>query len=122
MTSLPNDERARQDAAYAARGDVVEGSAQSIEGRRLAQIVSLRLDADTVAALRDIAERRRASLSDLLREGLALLMASEQRTMVVTSLTYTSVSSSSVNYYNRPDRYGTTGGRVEKVPQEVTGE
>jgi len=78
MTADERDEVARRDAAFTARGDVVDGAARDVTPRRLGQMVSLRLEADLIVALREVAERRGTSLSSLLREAAALLLAHEQ--------------------------------------------
>jgi hypothetical protein len=62
-------EKDRRDLAFANRGRLSAEPGAEIEPRRLPQMVSLRLDADIVATLRDIAGERGVSVSDLLREG-----------------------------------------------------
>lgn len=78
MTADGRDEVARREAAFNARGDVVEGAARDVTPRRLGQMVSLRLEADLIVALREVAERRGQSLSSLLREAASLLLAHER--------------------------------------------
>lgn len=63
-------ERERRALAYEQRGQVVDETAEEVAPRRLAQMVSLRLDGEILATLRDIADRRGVSVSDLLREGV----------------------------------------------------
>jgi hypothetical protein len=121
MTTSAETERTRREAAYAARGDVVEGSAMPVEPRRLGQVVSLRLDAGTMSILREIAERRRASISDLLREGLAMLITSEQRTVTVTSVRYRVVSAAVTDYGRLLETYeSVTGPRFHHDENELT--
>lgn len=55
-----------EDAVY---DDVVEGAGVAIEPKRLPQMVSFRLDPDVAAGLRDIANARGVTVSDLLRQG-----------------------------------------------------
>jgi hypothetical protein len=81
-------ERERRELADAHRGEVVVDSAERVEPRRLGQMVSLRLEADTIEALRDIANRRGITLSDLLREGAGILIAADQSWDVITELSY----------------------------------
>lgn len=57
-----------------------------IEPRRLDQMFSLRLDPELASALRDLANARGCSVSELLREAAASMLRSEQRshgTMVI---------------------------------------
>jgi len=79
-------EREKRELANAHRGEVLVESAQAIEGRRLDQVVSLRLEPETVAELREIANRRGVTVSDLLREGAAMVILGNQQTMEVTRL------------------------------------
>jgi hypothetical protein len=81
-------ERERRELADAHRGEVVIESAERVEPRRLGQMVSLRLEADTIEALRDLANRRGMTLSDLLREGAGILIAADQSSHVITDLSY----------------------------------
>jgi uncharacterized protein (DUF4415 family) len=60
-------EQERREEAQRNRGKVVRGAGEAMEGRRLDQMVSLRLDPDLLAELRSIAERQSMTVSDLLR-------------------------------------------------------
>jgi len=71
-------ERDLREQAYLHRGEVVPGSGTPVEGRRLDQMVSVRLEPETIIALREIAERRSQSVSELLREGASRVIAAEQ--------------------------------------------
>ncbi len=62
-------EIARRERAQAHAGEVVAGSGKRGKPRRMAQMVSVRLDGELVSALRNIAEQRGVTVSDLLREG-----------------------------------------------------
>src|SRR5215204_4125893 len=62
-------EIARRERAQAHAGEVVSGSGKRGKPRRMAQMVSVRLDGELVSTLRTIAEQRGVTLSDLLREG-----------------------------------------------------
>lgn len=55
------------------RGGVVEGSGVTIEPKRISQMISFRIDPDIAAELRDIANRRRVTVTDLLRHGAFLV-------------------------------------------------
>jgi len=83
----------RRELADAHRGEVVPGSGTPIEGRRLGQIVSVRLEPDTLAALREIANRRAVTVSDLLREGAGMVLAVDQQQGTVSISFRTRVSS-----------------------------
>lgn len=64
-----NNEIARRERAQAHAGEVVPGSGKRGTPRRMAQMVSVRLDGELVSTLRTIAEQRGVTVSDLLREG-----------------------------------------------------
>jgi predicted DNA-binding protein len=81
---MSRDEQRRSEAERRAvaqrnRGHVRRGSGESIDGRRLDQMVSVRLAPDLVAALRGLAEESGRSISDLLREAAANLVESRSR-------------------------------------------
>jgi hypothetical protein len=57
---------------------VVEGSGQAVAPRRLGHMVSLRLEPELAAALRELAERRGTTVSELLREGASLVLENEE--------------------------------------------
>ena len=63
---------------------LIEGSGRRGEPRRLDQMISARLDPTLVAALRQFAEQRGASLSDVIREAALLMLANEQAKNVIT--------------------------------------
>jgi hypothetical protein len=64
--------------------DLIEGSGQLGQSRRLDQMISARLDPRLVAALRHYAKRHDLSLSDVVREAALLLLAREQERNVIT--------------------------------------
>jgi uncharacterized protein (DUF4415 family) len=68
-------EIARRERAQAHAGEVVAGSGKRGKPRRMAQMVSVRLDGELVSKLRTIAQQRDVTLSDLLREGAELIVA-----------------------------------------------
>lgn len=67
-------ERELREAAFEAQGDLDEESTEAVEPARLSQMVSLRLDGHVAAALRDLANERGCSLSELLREAASRLL------------------------------------------------
>ncbi len=69
-----DDEIARREKAQAHAGEVIPGSGRRGSPRRMAQMVSVRLDGALVSSLRAIAEQRGLTLSDLLREGAELIV------------------------------------------------
>lgn len=69
-----DNEIARREKAQAHAGEVVSGSGRRGTPRRMAQMVSVRLDGGLVSRLRTIAEQRGLTLSDLLREGAELIV------------------------------------------------
>jgi hypothetical protein len=79
-------EQQQRELADQERDDVVVESATAIEPRRLHQMISVRLDPDIAAALRDLANQRGISVSDLLREGAATVLASARPTVQVTNV------------------------------------
>lgn len=75
MDDRAKSEKERRERAYAHRSEVVKGGAEVIEPRKLGQMVSLRLDGEVLSALRELANQRGSTVSDLLREGAALVIA-----------------------------------------------
>jgi predicted DNA-binding ribbon-helix-helix protein len=71
-------ERERRELAQKHAGEVVEDSGRAVAARRLGQMVSLRLEPELAATLRELASRRGTSVSELLREAAIDLLASEQ--------------------------------------------
>jgi predicted transcriptional regulator len=63
---------------------LIEGSARLGDSRRLDQMISARLDPRLVAALKQLAEQRGISLSDLIREAALQLLAREEAKNVIT--------------------------------------
>jgi hypothetical protein len=70
-----DNEITRRERAQAHAGEVVPGSGKRGKPRRMAQMVSVRLDGELVSRLRTIAEQRGVTVSDLLREGAELVVA-----------------------------------------------
>jgi predicted DNA-binding ribbon-helix-helix protein len=86
MVERDMSERERRELANRHRGEVVPDSGTPVEGRRLAQVVSLRFEPEILATLRDIANRRGMTVSDLLREGADVIIAADRRAVDVTGL------------------------------------
>lgn len=93
MASRDMSEIQRRELANAHRGEVVPDSGTPVEARRLGQIISLRLEPDTIVALRDIANRRGVTVSELLREGVGMVLATDQQAGTVKVSFRISVSS-----------------------------
>lgn len=75
MNEKQHDEEIRQQAkAEVGAGKVVPGSGRRGTPRRMAQMVSVRLDGELIGKLRIVARERNATLSDLLREGAELIV------------------------------------------------
>jgi predicted DNA-binding ribbon-helix-helix protein len=71
-------EQERRELAQQNAGEVIEGSGRVVTPRRLGQMVSLRLEPAVAEALRELANRRGISLSELLREAAIRLFEAEQ--------------------------------------------
>ena len=72
MSEQRKSEIARRKEAQA--GGIVAGSGRRGKPRRMAQMVSVRLDGELIGKLRIVAKERNATLSDLLREGAELIV------------------------------------------------
>jgi predicted DNA-binding ribbon-helix-helix protein len=77
-------ERERRELAQQHAGEVVEDSGRAVAARRLGQMVSLRLEPELASALRELANRRGTSVSELLREAAIDLLANEQQAAAPT--------------------------------------
>jgi len=87
--SDPQTEHKRRELAFQNRGEVVEGSEAGIDATRTNQMISLRLDAGIISALRDLANLRSTTVSELLREGAGLVLDNASRPESSPSVTYT---------------------------------
>jgi hypothetical protein len=67
-------EMVRRERAHAHKGEVVSGTGKRGKPRRMAQMVSVRLNGELVSGLRTIAEQQGVTVSDLLREGAELVV------------------------------------------------
>lgn len=72
------NEMGRREIARSNRGRAVKGSGRALEGRDLPQMLSVRLSGDLVSALRAVAADRSASVSELIREGAAIVVTMAQ--------------------------------------------
>ena len=68
------NEEIRQEKLEAGAGKIVPGSGRRGTPRRMAQMVSVRLDGELVGQLRVVARERNVTLSELLREGAELIV------------------------------------------------
>jgi hypothetical protein len=89
MNQEQHDEEIREQAkAEVGAGKVVPGSGRRGKPRRMAQMVSVRLDGELVGKLRIVAKERNVTFSDLLREGAELIVDDEYaRAQTRTSFT-----------------------------------
>ena len=112
-------ERERRELANEHRDELAEEAASPVEPRRLGQMVSLRLDPDVVSALRRVASVRGVTLSDLLREGAAMVVAANEQGMRVTEINLgVEVGSSRLSRYESSSNY--TGIQTEIGTFRVT--
>ena len=74
MDERRENEIARRKKARAHAGEVVAGSGERGKPRRMPRMVSARLDAELFAQLRLVAQRRKTTVSELLREGAELVL------------------------------------------------
>lgn len=72
------NEEVRREKIRAGAGKVVPGSGRRGTPRRMAQMVSVRLDGELISKLRVVARERNATLSDLLREGAEQVVANTE--------------------------------------------
>jgi predicted DNA-binding ribbon-helix-helix protein len=73
-----NEKELRDELDRNADNVIVEGSGQAVAPRRLGHMVSLRLEPELAAALRELADRQGKTVSELLREGAAALLEDER--------------------------------------------
>jgi hypothetical protein len=81
-------ERERRDLADAHRDELDVDSAVPVAPKRLGQMISVRLDPEVAIALRDLAVERGVSMSDLLREGAAKVLADASQSLQVTQFRF----------------------------------
>lgn len=78
------DERRRREAALAGTAKVEGG--EEVRSRELKQMLSLRLEPQLLQELREFAERRGLSVSDVLRQAAVDLLDRASRAQVVLSI------------------------------------
>jgi uncharacterized protein (DUF4415 family) len=76
------DERRRREAAQASTAKVESGGYE-VAGRSIKQMVSVRLEAQLLKELRELAEQRSVSISDLLRQAAVGLVEQSRTTPVL---------------------------------------
>ena len=74
MSEQRASEISRREEAQAHAGEIVAGSGERGKPRRLARMMSARLDGKLVRELRSVAQQRNTTVSDLLREGAELIV------------------------------------------------
>src|SRR5687767_8202938 len=72
--TMSESEITRREEALAHAGEVVPGSGVRGNPRRMARMMSVRLDGRLIGQLREVAQRRNTTVSDLLREGAELVV------------------------------------------------
>lgn len=104
MTEGWRDEEVRtREEAQAHAGEIVEGSGTRGSPRRLPQMVSVRLDAQLVVALRTLARQRGVTMSDLLREGAECVLEGEHVEETRTYITTVSGASEPLRTRSGPE-------------------
>jgi predicted transcriptional regulator len=83
---LRQSEKERRELAEREKGTVVEGSGRALTGRKLDQMVSLRLDPDLLRTLREIAEGSGNAVSDLIREAIVRWLSARETTQYSFSI------------------------------------
>lgn len=71
-----------REVAQSQAGNVIPGSGVRGQPRRMAQMISLRLDGDLIGALRGVAEREGVSMSELLRRAAEAYVDDYERELV----------------------------------------
>jgi uncharacterized protein (DUF4415 family) len=79
------DEKRRREAAHASTAEVLEGG-QEVAGRSMKQMVSVRLEAQLLKELRELAEQQHASISDVLRQAAVEFVEHRRATPVLVML------------------------------------
>lgn len=103
MTEDWRDEEIRmREEAQAHAGEVVEGAGSRGTPRRMAHMVSVRLDGSLIRELRAIARETGVTLSDLLREG-AIRVLEAQHTEETRTYIKTIEGAAEQRIHSRPD-------------------
>ena len=101
------DEKRRRQAAQTAVGEVESGGGE-VAGRSLKQMVSVRLEAQLLKDLRQLAEQRTESISDLLRQAAVELVERSRPTAVLLVLR-PSIGQQAINTSLTAGRQATSG-------------
>jgi hypothetical protein len=108
-------EIARREKAQTHAGEIVAGSGSRGNPRRMARMVSARLDGELVRKLQAIAQQRNTTLSDLLREGAELIVQDAYADVVTLKVTKSEGAGWSIQ------RGQGKGATVSSRPQSVEG-
>lgn len=106
----------RRELAQRMRGKVRKGSGTPIDGRRLDQMVSVRLGPELVSALRELADETGRSISDLLRAAATNLVQSRQQ--VTLAVRFDVISTGEPAGMDRAERreHVETGSDLRELP------
>lgn len=85
---LRRSEKQRRELAEREKGKVVEGSGQALVGRKLDQMVSLRLDPELLRSLREVAESSGNAVSDLIREAIVQWLSARETAQYSISISH----------------------------------
>jgi hypothetical protein len=80
-------EISRREEALAHAGEIVPGSGVRGNPRRMARMMSVRLDGRLISQLREVAQQRNTTVSDLLREGAELVVQDAYADTVTLKMT-----------------------------------
>jgi len=80
-------EISRREEALAHAGEIVPGSGVRGNPRRMARMMSVRLDGRLIGQLREVAQQRNTTVSDLLREGAELVVQDAYADTVTVKVT-----------------------------------
>jgi predicted transcriptional regulator len=100
-------EQERRDLAQAHAGELVSETSSEVAAREMKQMISVRLEPELVSSLRELARKRGATMSEVLREAAQLLLASAD-----TSYAYFEVTSQAFEAPSLPGVQQWTGNRL----------
>jgi Ribbon-helix-helix protein, copG family len=75
-------ERSVREAAQRDAGDPVEGSARVVPAREIKQMLSVRMEPELIAGLREVAANQGVTVAELMREAAASLVEHASRQQV----------------------------------------
>jgi len=113
-------EIARREEAQAHAGEIVVGSGERGTPRRMAQMVSARLDGELVRKLRTAARQRNTTVSDLLREGAELIVQDAYADTVTLKVTRSEGVGWSIQRGQSKSGIVSTKAQSSKVPTTTT--